>query len=39
MKGIVRFSKKGKLNPRYVGPCLMTEVVGLVTYRVELHLT
>jgi hypothetical protein len=36
MKGVMRFCKKGKLSPRYVGPFLVTEVVGPVAYRVEL---
>jgi hypothetical protein len=36
MKGVMRFGKKGKLSPRYVGPFLVTEVVGPVAYRVEL---
>jgi hypothetical protein len=36
MKGVMRFGKKGKLRPRYVGPFLVTEVVGPVAYRVEL---
>jgi len=36
MKGVMRFSKKGKLSLRYVGPFLVTEVVGPVAYRVKL---
>jgi hypothetical protein len=36
IKGVMRFSKKGKLSPRYVGPFLVTEVVGPVAYRVKL---
>jgi hypothetical protein len=36
MKGVMRFGKKGKLSPRYVGPFLVTEIVGPVAYRVEL---
>jgi hypothetical protein len=35
-EGVMRFGKKGKLSPRYVGPFLVTEVVGPVAYRVEL---
>jgi hypothetical protein len=35
MKGVMRFSKKGKLSPRYVSPFLVTEVVGPVAYRVK----
>ncbi|GJR67729.1 hypothetical protein Tco_0013794 [Tanacetum coccineum] len=27
-KGVVRFSKRGKLNPRYVGPFKVLETVG-----------
>jgi hypothetical protein len=36
MKGVMRFGKKGKLSSRYVGPFLVTKVVGPVAYRVEL---
>jgi hypothetical protein len=36
MKGVVRFGKKGKLSPRYVGPFQVTGIVGPVAYKVEL---
>jgi hypothetical protein len=36
MKGVMRFGKKGKLSPRYVGPFMIIEIVGPVAYRVEL---
>nr|GEV24345.1 hypothetical protein [Tanacetum cinerariifolium] len=35
-KGVVRFAKKGKLAPRYVGPFEIVERVGLVAYRLRL---
>ncbi|CAN6676437.1 unnamed protein product [Malus baccata var. baccata] len=35
-KGVVRFGKKGKLSPRYIGPYMITERVGEVAYRLEL---
>ncbi|GJS33729.1 putative reverse transcriptase domain-containing protein [Tanacetum coccineum] len=34
-KGVVRFGKKGKLAPRYVGPFEIVERIGLVAYRLK----
>ena len=36
MKNVMRFWKKGKLSPRYVGPFEVLEKVGALTYRVAL---
>ncbi|GJT43407.1 hypothetical protein Tco_0952122 [Tanacetum coccineum] len=35
-KGFVRFGKRGKLNPRYVGPFKVLEKVRSVAYKIEL---
>ncbi|GJS02019.1 putative reverse transcriptase domain-containing protein [Tanacetum coccineum] len=35
-KGVIRFGKKGKLTPRYVGPFEIVERVGLVAYGLKL---
>ena len=34
-KGILRFSKRGKLSPRYIGPYEIVRKVGDVAYRLE----
>ena len=36
MKGVIRFRKKGKLSPRYVGPYKILKRVGKVAYELEL---
>nr|GFC08951.1 reverse transcriptase domain-containing protein [Tanacetum cinerariifolium] len=36
-KGVVRFGKKGKIAPRYVGPFEIVERVGWVAYRLKLR--
>ena len=36
MKGVMRFGKKGKLSPRYVGPYKILKRVSKVAYQLEL---
>ena len=36
MKGVMRFGKKGKLSPRFMGPFEILDRVGEVAYRLAL---
>ncbi|XP_058005453.1 uncharacterized protein LOC131181413 [Hevea brasiliensis] len=36
LKGVIRFEKKGKFAPRYIGPFEITDRMRAVTYRLEL---
>ncbi|XP_038880319.1 uncharacterized protein LOC120071958 [Benincasa hispida] len=38
MKGVLRFGKKGKLSPRFVGPFEILERVGFMAYHLALPL-
>ena len=36
MKGVIRFGKRGKLNPRYVGPFEILRRIGPLAYKLAL---
>ena len=38
-RGVARFSKRGKLSPRFIGPLEILERVGTVAYRLALPLS
>nr|GEZ44455.1 putative reverse transcriptase domain-containing protein [Tanacetum cinerariifolium] len=35
-KGVIRFGKRGKLNPHYIGPFKIIAKIRIVAYRLEL---
>ena len=35
-KGVIHFGKRGKLNPRYIGPFKISQHIGDVAYRLDL---
>ncbi|GKF76309.1 hypothetical protein Tco_0225753, partial [Tanacetum coccineum] len=35
-KGVIRFGKRGKSNPRYIGPFRIIAIVGTLAYLLEL---
>ena len=37
-RGVVRFGKRGRLSPRYIGPFEALEKIGTVAYRLALPL-
>ena len=36
LRGVMRFGKKGKLSPRFIGPFEITQRVGKLAYRIAL---